>query len=125
MQAGEPQQHTRVVQEPLAETLSWGQVLVSVRAAPINPADIHAMQSGGLYGDAAVAAPFIAGMDGVGIVMRVSARLVDPNDMSITCHHMYVQGAAAALIDHWVLKTCCISMVAWNGWRPECSPPLG
>ena len=73
MQAGKPKEHTKVVAQPLQEELIWGQVLVSMRAAPINPSDIHAMQTGGTYGEDTIATPFVAGMDGVGVVMKVTS----------------------------------------------------
>lgn len=60
--------------EALPQELSWGEVLVSLRAAPINPCDICNLQTG-VYGEDAVHAPFVPGMDGVGIVMKVGLQL--------------------------------------------------
>ena len=39
--------------------------------APINPADIYTITTGGTYGDDQVQAPFPCGHDGVGIVTKV------------------------------------------------------
>ncbi|EFN52133.1 hypothetical protein CHLNCDRAFT_27061 [Chlorella variabilis] len=57
--------------EPLPVELEWGEVLLSIRAAPINPADIYTVQTGGMYGTDHVAPPFVAGHDGVGVVVKV------------------------------------------------------
>ena len=57
--------------EALPAALEWGQVLVSIRAAPINPADLYTNQTGGLYGSEAANTPFVAGHDGVAVVVKV------------------------------------------------------
>ncbi|GAB4823140.1 hypothetical protein N2152v2_010186 [Parachlorella kessleri] len=69
--AGAPAKVLTVGTEPIPAELEWGQVLVSVRATPINPADLYTVQTGGVYGQDAVEAPFIAGHDGVGVVVKV------------------------------------------------------
>ena len=51
------------------------QVLVSMRAAPISPADLYTARSGGRYGPSEVPSPFVAGMDGVGVIAKVSPGL--------------------------------------------------
>lgn len=40
LQAGPPAEVLEVGQEPIARVLEWGEVLLSVRYAPINPADL-------------------------------------------------------------------------------------
>ncbi len=57
----------------LPAELDWGEVLVRMRCAPINPADLYSVVTGGTYGDEAVSAPFTAGHDGVGVVIKVPA----------------------------------------------------
>ena len=69
--AGPPQESLELVQEPLAATLEWGQVLVSMQFAPINLADFYTARTGGMYGDAQSTPPFVAGHDGVGFVTKV------------------------------------------------------
>lgn len=60
-----------LISEPLAATLEWGEVLISMQFAPINPADLYTARTGGMYGDAQSAPPFVAGHDGVGFVTKV------------------------------------------------------
>lgn len=62
-----------MVLELLPAALEWGEVLVSMQYAPIIPADIYTVRSGGVYGDTQSALPFIAGHDGVGVVAKVTA----------------------------------------------------
>lgn len=50
--------------DPLPGELQWGEVLISIRYAPINPADIYSIQTGGAYGQEFVDPPFVAGHDG-------------------------------------------------------------
>lgn len=57
--------------EELPAELEWGQVLVSVRCAPINPADLYTVATGGSYGTESVPAPFVPGHDAVGVVVKV------------------------------------------------------
>lgn len=64
-------QQTQRLAEPLPQELGWGQVLVSMQAAPINPADLYAIHTGGSYGADSITPPFVAGMDGIGIIMKV------------------------------------------------------
>ena len=68
---GQPKQVLSMATEPLPVELEWGEVLLSIRAAPINPADIYTVQTGGMYGTDHVAPPFVAGHDGVGVVVKV------------------------------------------------------
>ena len=60
-----------LVSEPLAASLEWGEVLVSMQFAPINPADLYTARTGGMYGDAQSTPPFVAGHDGIGFVTKV------------------------------------------------------
>ncbi|KAK9829388.1 hypothetical protein WJX72_005534 [[Myrmecia] bisecta] len=70
---GKAREVLELVSEALPPALEWGQVLVSMRAAPINPADVYTAQMGGTYGFEQVAAPFAAGSSGVGVVVKVGA----------------------------------------------------
>ncbi len=69
--AGLPKEVLTLRGEPLPAELEWGQVLISFRAAPINPADLYTIQTGGLYGsEPAAEPPFVPGHDGVGVVVK-------------------------------------------------------
>ncbi len=59
--------------EALPAELEWGQILVSLRAVPVNPADLHTIQTGGIYLGSRRSPPFVLGHDGVGVVMQVNA----------------------------------------------------
>ena len=53
--------------------LEWGEVLISVRAAPINPADLYNAAMGSASsadGGEKLAPPFLAGNDCLGVVMK-------------------------------------------------------
>lgn len=70
--SGLPKEALTLDTTPIPAELEWGQVLVSIRAAPINPADLYTIQTGGLYGsEPAAKPPFVPGHDGVGIVVKV------------------------------------------------------
>ncbi|GLC55887.1 hypothetical protein PLESTB_001040200 [Pleodorina starrii] len=57
---------------PLVPELEWGQVLVAVKFAPISAADTYTARLGGVYGnDTAPKLPYVAGHDGVGVVLKV------------------------------------------------------
>ncbi|KAL4518427.1 hypothetical protein Ndes2437A_g04709 [Nannochloris sp. 'desiccata'] len=69
--AGLPKEALTLRCEPIPMELEWGQVLVSIRAAPINPADLYTIQTGGLYGtEPAAQPPFVPGHDGIGVVVK-------------------------------------------------------
>ena len=72
--AGLPKEVLTVDMEDLPPALEWGEVLVSMRMMPINPADLYTIQTGGLYGldpsQHASSFPFCPGHDGVGIVLK-------------------------------------------------------
>lgn len=57
--------------EPIPAELEWGEVLVNVRAAPISPADLYTVATGGLYGQDHSEPPFVGGHDGVGVIVKV------------------------------------------------------
>ena len=59
---------------PLPVALAWGEVLVSIRVAPINPADLYTASTGGQYGLDRRETPYAAGHDGVGVIMKVLLR---------------------------------------------------
>lgn len=69
--AGKPKEVLSLATEALPGELEWGQVLLSMRVVPINPADLYTVSTGGLYGSEAVAPPFVAGHDGVAVVVKV------------------------------------------------------
>lgn len=73
LRAGPAKDSVEVVSEPLPATLEWGEVLVTMQYAPINPADIYTVRTGGVYGNTQCALPFTAGHDGVGIVTKVGS----------------------------------------------------
>jgi trans-2-enoyl-CoA reductase len=60
-----------LVSEPLPPELGWGEVLLLVKYAPINPADSYSARLGGVYGSDNVEPPFVCGHDGVMEVARV------------------------------------------------------
>ena len=57
----------------LPPALEWGEILVSMRAAPVNPADLYIARTGGVFGRTEASLPFCAGQDGVGVVAKVSS----------------------------------------------------
>ncbi|KAI7836141.1 hypothetical protein COHA_009971 [Chlorella ohadii] len=70
--AGAPKAVLELGAEALPQSLEWGEVLLSVRYAPINPADLYTIQTGGMYGPSdSVQTPFVAGHDGVAVVVKV------------------------------------------------------
>ena len=71
--AGPSTEVVKLTQEALPPALEWGEILVGMRAAPVNPADQYIARTGGVYGHAKNAPPFLAGQDGVGVVAKVSA----------------------------------------------------
>ena len=62
--------------EPIPAGLEWGQVLVSMRAAPISPADIYTAATGGALGTDVQEPPYVAGHDGIGVVQKVLLRMI-------------------------------------------------
>ena len=71
IRAGPAKESLELVSEPLPAALEWGEVLVTLQVAPINPADLYTARTGGVYGDKQSAVPFVAGHDGVGVVTKV------------------------------------------------------
>jgi len=74
--AGLPKEVLTVDMEEIPKELEWGEVLVSMRTAPINPGDLYTIHTGGLNGGSAdissskVKPPFTPGHDGVGVVVK-------------------------------------------------------
>ena len=61
--------------EAIPPTLEWGEILVNVRVAPMNPADMNAdaLANRGKF-------PFVAGSDGVATVVKVGAGVKSLNE---------------------------------------------
>jgi len=72
VRAGGPdlEQAVEMSSEPLPVALEWGQVLVHVSAAAINPADMYSLATGGVYGGETRRPPFLAGHDGACVVLK-------------------------------------------------------
>lgn len=68
---GKPQSSVSVAAQDLPKELEWGEVLVLLKYAPINPADLYTVHMGGTYGTDKVPLPFVCGHDGVGVVAKV------------------------------------------------------
>lgn len=51
---------------------------MTIKYAPVNPADTYTIKLGGVYGDQQTAPPFICGHDCVGIVTKVSLLVLPP-----------------------------------------------
>lgn len=69
--AGLPKEVLTVDMQDIPAQLEWGEVLVSMRVMPINPADLYTIHTGGLYGnDPPVKVPFVPGHDGIGVVVK-------------------------------------------------------
>lgn len=69
---GKPKDVLELGSEPIPAELEWGEVLVNVRAAPINPGDLYTVHMGGAgSADTIAKPPFVAGNDGLGVVVKV------------------------------------------------------
>lgn len=70
--AGLPKEVLTVDMQDIPGELEWGDVLVSMRMMPINPADLYTIQTGGAYGNEPLTktTPYVPGHDGVGVVLR-------------------------------------------------------
>lgn len=68
--AGRPREVLGVEAEELPAELEWGQVLVSIRYAAVNPADLYTVATGGTYGQEHVSVPFVPGHDAVGVIVK-------------------------------------------------------
>jgi len=70
---GQPKESLDLECEPIPQALEWGEVLVSIRAAPLNPADLYDVKTGGAHdnGSESLTTPFVAGNDGMGVVVKV------------------------------------------------------
>jgi NADPH:quinone reductase-like Zn-dependent oxidoreductase len=49
------------------------QVYIEMKLAPVTPADLYTMRLGGLYDDQGRDPPFVAGHEGVAVVVKVRA----------------------------------------------------
>ncbi|DBA84971.1 TPA: hypothetical protein ACH3X2_005711 [Trebouxia sp. C0005] len=77
IKAGPAKESLELASEPLPAALEWGEVLVTLQLAPINPADLYTARTGGMYGDKQSAVPCVAGHDGVGVVTKVRKGVKD------------------------------------------------
>ena len=70
---GQPRDVLERDSEAIPAELEWGEVLVNIRAAPINAADLYAAQMGqSVVSDGSrLSPPFTAGNDGLGVVVKV------------------------------------------------------
>ena len=70
---GKPKDVVEVTSEPIGPELEWGEVLVNIRAAPINPGGFYAVQVGaGVKSDEATLKPHLdGGSDGDGVDVKV------------------------------------------------------
>jgi len=72
---GKPKESLELICEAIPQALEWGEVLVSMRAAPVNPGDLYDVQTGGgthLGSSGEVLkTPFVGGNDGIGVVVKV------------------------------------------------------
>jgi len=69
---GKPKDVLELNSEAIPAELEWGEVLVNVRAAPMNPGDLYNVHMGGAGSpDAASKPPFVAGNDALGVVVKV------------------------------------------------------
>lgn len=125
LRAGPAKDSVEVVSEPLPATLEWGEVLVTMQYAPINPADIYTVRTGGVYGDTQCALPFVAGHDGVGIITKVSSSIseqciavvtMDEFVCGTTCCRQSVHGHCLGRFHCTMcvaMRTCHVYLVQW------------
>ncbi|XRB25437.1 J domain-containing protein [Pseudoscourfieldia marina] len=64
-----------IVSEAIPSELEWGEVLVNIRAAPVNPLDLYTVATGSAMAggkeDAPEQPPFIAGHDALAVVVKI------------------------------------------------------
>ena len=76
-----PTRSIAIVSEPIPATLEWGEVLVNVRVAPINPADIRrSAEPDGSSAAGSLPLPHIAGSDAIATVVKVGAGVKSLNE---------------------------------------------
>jgi NADPH:quinone reductase-like Zn-dependent oxidoreductase len=61
-----------MVGQSLPPELEWGQVYVEMLFAPVTPADVYTLRLGGVYDEDSREPPFVAGHEGVAVVLKVS-----------------------------------------------------
>ena len=110
--AGPARESLDLLSEPLPATLDWGEVLVSMQYAPINPADLYTARTGGVYGDTQSRTPFIIGHDGVGLVTKVNHHLQSSLLLQDCSHQsIYVYSILPSIIllcsPHCLLSSAC------------------
>lgn len=63
---------TRLISEVSSGELEWGQVLVGMKYAPVDSADIYTVSMGLNYGEAhSLKMPCVAGNRGFGVILKV------------------------------------------------------
>jgi hypothetical protein len=69
-------------------------VYIEMRVAPLTPADVYTMRLGGLYDEQSKEPPFVAGHEGVAVVLKVRVKCICPVSGAATA------AAAAAAVFH-------------------------
>lgn len=60
-----------MVGQALPAELEWGQVYIEMLYAPVTPADMYTLRLGGVYDEDSKEPPFVAGHEGVAVVLKV------------------------------------------------------
>lgn len=76
---GEPKDCFELKSDAIPQTLEWGQVLINIRAAPINPADMFPTAGAEAGVLRPRAPPFVAGSDCIATVLKVRMNASRPN----------------------------------------------
>lgn len=67
--------------EPVPGELEWGEVLINIRAAAINPGDLSAVEAGKAEGGGeAPSPPYVAGSGAIGVVVKVGPGVKNLSD---------------------------------------------
>ena len=105
IKAGPAKESSEIFSEALPAALEWGEVLITLQLAPINPADLYTARTGGIYGDKQSTVPFVAGHDGVGVVTEVIQHC-----LHIACHCHLARNMADVFTQAIpTLLRCCAS----------------
>lgn len=70
-EVGSLKESVTVSSKPIPAQLEWGEVLLSMKYAPIDAADTYTASLGGVYGGTSLTLPFVAGHQGVATVLKV------------------------------------------------------